>query len=94
MKITPPQNGLCVGKTDLFFQPPSRTKEILEKQREAMNLCQQCPQMNRCREYALHYEQYGIWGGMTERQRRALRRELGIVLQTHQPGSTPGGFVC
>lgn len=85
--IKPPSDGLCLGKTDLFFQPPSRTRQILDKEREALRLCRECPQMEQCREYALHYEMFGIWGGTTERERRYLRKELNITCTPYKPGS-------
>ncbi len=46
--------------------------------REAKKICQRCPVRNECLEYALaHDERFGIWGGLSERERRRLKR--GIV---------------
>ena len=46
--------------------------------REAKKICQGCPVKDECLEYALaHDERFGIWGGMSERERRRLKR--GIV---------------
>jgi WhiB family redox-sensing transcriptional regulator len=43
--------------------------------REAKKVCQSCPVRAGCLEYALaHDERFGIWGGMSERERRRLRR--------------------
>lgn len=43
--------------------------------REAIKTCNRCPVQAECLQYALeHGERYGIWGGITERQRRHLRR--------------------
>ena len=36
--------------------------------------CEVCPVKLQCREYALVHEEYGVWGGMTETDRRAYRR--------------------
>lgn len=46
--------------------------------REAKKICLRCPVRNECLEYALaHDERFGIWGGLSERERRRLKR--GIV---------------
>ncbi|OUS96361.1 WhiB family transcriptional regulator [Rhodococcus sp. NCIMB 12038] len=42
-------------------------------QRKAAALCRHCPVLMECGAYALDNRvEFGIWGGMTERQRRAL----------------------
>lgn len=44
-------------------------------QREAARHCDGCPVKARCLAEALNSEtDYGVWGGMTSRQRRSLRR--------------------
>lgn len=44
-------------------------------QREARRFCGTCPVRTECLAYALdHRVEVGVWGGMTERQRRALLR--------------------
>jgi WhiB family transcriptional regulator, redox-sensing transcriptional regulator len=46
--------------------------------REAKRICLGCEVRDRCLEYALaHDERFGIWGGLSERERRRLKR--GIV---------------
>ena len=43
--------------------------------REAKRICQQCEVRSECLEYALtNDERFGIWGGLSERERRRLRR--------------------
>ena len=45
--------------------------------REAKSVCKVCEVKNECLEYALtHDERYGIWGGLSERERRKLRRRV------------------
>lgn len=45
-------------------------------QRQAAVICRHCPVALQCRADALDNEvEFGVWGGMTERQRRALLRE-------------------
>ena len=46
--------------------------------REAKRVCRSCEVRAECLEYALeHDERFGIWGGMSERERRRLKREAG-----------------
>ncbi len=61
----------CMGvNPDLFF--PERGAST----REAKTVCKGCVVKEDCLEYALKTgERFGIWGGMSERERRKLRRE-------------------
>lgn len=44
--------------------------------REAKKVCEQCEVRSECLDYALkNDERFGIWGGLSERERRKLRRE-------------------
>lgn len=46
------------------------------RQREARQLCRGCAVRTECLGYALdHRIEFGVWGGMTERERRALLRD-------------------
>ena len=43
--------------------------------KEAKRVCRACEVRAECLEYALgHNERFGIWGGMSERERRRLQR--------------------
>ena len=54
--------------------------------REAKRVCRSCEVRAECLEYALeHDERFGIWGGMSERERRRLKRQAGLG-QATQPG--------
>jgi WhiB family transcriptional regulator, redox-sensing transcriptional regulator len=45
--------------------------------REAKRICSGCDVRAECLEYALaHDERFGIWGGLSERERRRLRRAV------------------
>jgi WhiB family redox-sensing transcriptional regulator len=45
-------------------------------QRAAAVICRHCPVIQQCGAEALDNQvEYGIWGGMTERQRRALLKQ-------------------
>lgn len=60
----------CMGvDPDLFF--PERGAST----REAKEVCRGCVVREECLEYALeNSEKFGIWGGLSERERRRLRR--------------------
>jgi WhiB family transcriptional regulator, redox-sensing transcriptional regulator len=64
----------CMGvDPDLFF--PERGAST----REAKEVCRGCVVRDDCLEYALdNGEKFGIWGGMSERERRRLRRARAI----------------
>ncbi|MGH3450295.1 MAG: WhiB family transcriptional regulator [Haloechinothrix sp.] len=43
--------------------------------REAKRICHGCEVRSECLEYALaHDERFGIWGGLSERERRRLKK--------------------
>jgi WhiB family redox-sensing transcriptional regulator len=45
--------------------------------REAKKVCRACEVRAECLEYALeHDERFGIWGGLSERERRRLKRGI------------------
>src|SRR5512139_1966556 len=45
--------------------------------REAKRICSRCEVRGDCLEYALgHDERFGIWGGLSERERRKLKRRV------------------
>jgi WhiB family transcriptional regulator, redox-sensing transcriptional regulator len=73
--ISPDQTGWkrqanCMGvDPDLFF--PERGSST----REAKEVCRGCVVRDDCLEFAIaNGEKFGIWGGMSERERRRVRR--------------------
>lgn len=53
-----------------------RKKVAHEAQQEALRLCGVCVVTAACLEYALrNKEAYGIWGGMTTKERKSLARK-------------------
>ena len=65
----------CLGvDPDLFF--PERGAST----REAKEVCRGCIVRDECLEYALlNGEKFGIWGGMSERERRRIRRQRALA---------------
>lgn len=52
-----------------------------ERIRIALAACADCVVLHQCREYGIKHEQYGIWGGMTEMDRRRERKARGIDIE-------------
>lgn len=67
--------GNCRGvDPDLFF--PERGAST----KEAKEVCKSCVVREECLEYALsNGEKFGIWGGLSERERRRIRRQRAIA---------------
>ena len=62
--------ALC-AETD----PDAFFPELGEPSREAKAVCRRCEVRDECLEYALaNSERFGIWGGLSENERRPLRR--------------------
>ena len=64
------EQGNCVGvDPDLFF--PERGESVAE----AKAVCATCAVRAECLSFALeHNERFGIWGGLSARERRTIRR--------------------
>src|SRR5439155_5917821 len=83
----------CLGKTDLFFAPDDSETRSERRRREAhaKTVCGSCAVRVECLTEALGSdERFGIWGGLTERERRALRRSSRSLEQT-SPQDIPAG---
>jgi len=73
------EHAACKGQQKLFFAEKSRVKV-----RQAQMICQDCPAIEECREYAINNRvYYGVWGGYNRTQINAERRRRGIVLPMH-----------
>ena len=62
--------ALCAQTgADFFFPEPGSSV------REAKRICGLCPIRSACLEYALdNDERFGVWGGLSEKERLALQR--------------------
>lgn len=60
---------------DLFF-PIGVTGAAVDQIEHAKSFCRACPSLDPCLEFAITTNQeYGVWGGTTEDERRILRRQ-------------------
>ncbi|PZT71590.1 WhiB family transcriptional regulator [Streptomyces sp. AC1-42T] len=69
--------SICKGEDpDLFF-PVGNTGIALLQIEEAKAVCRRCPVMESCADWALDTGQdSGVWGGLSEDERRAIKRRL------------------
>ncbi|MET9554639.1 WhiB family transcriptional regulator [Streptomyces sp. NPDC006645] len=64
------ENALCAQTGPEFFFPAPGSST-----REAKQLCGACEGRRECLEYALdNDERFGVWGGLSEKERERLRR--------------------
>ncbi len=74
--------ALCRGNHSHLFFPPSTQERKDERERRelrAKSICQICPVKEPCLEYAMAIrEPYGIWGGLTEAERRQVVVSAGV----------------
>ena len=71
-------DAACKGiPVSMFY--PERGRPVPDTVR---TVCKDCPVKRDCLEHGLHYEKYGVWGGMTEDQRQVIRRERKIRVRT------------
>ena len=85
--------GRCRG-TDTSFFYPGRPGEIGGWNREdagkvahAKSLCAECPVQAECLAYAIKFDEaFGIWGGLTSRERSKLMRRHPWFTGLSRPG--------
>ena len=66
------QYARCLGADPEIFYPPTDPTTAAE----AKAICAVCPVREPCLEYAITArEKQGVWGGLTERERRRMIRQ-------------------
>jgi WhiB family transcriptional regulator, redox-sensing transcriptional regulator len=79
-----PRAACINADPDLFFLDDSRSPA-----HEAKQWCARCPVQPECLEYALAAgEEFGVWGGLTEKERHSLLR-AGHRQRDQARGRTP-----
>lgn len=66
---------------DLFF--PEKFEQAFGNIEISMakRICLSCPHKSECAEWGIQKEIYGIWGGLTEVDRRVVRKQRKIKLR-------------
>jgi hypothetical protein len=68
------EKALCRGSaTETWY--PTRGQSVPA---ESIATCHRCPILQECADWALRHEHFGTWGGLSERQRRKIRRQYRI----------------
>jgi WhiB family redox-sensing transcriptional regulator len=72
------EDAACRKHDNVVFFGPDQGESELEKQAremQAKSICHTCPVKEPCLEFAMETNQkYGIWGGMTDKERASLKR--------------------
>ncbi|WP_405794063.1 WhiB family transcriptional regulator [Streptomyces sp. NBC_01506] len=69
--------ALC-AETDPEIFYPERGDSVTA----ALEICMGCPVRRACADYAIEHEAEGVWGGLSAKQRRAIRSTSGTRLNT------------
>jgi WhiB family redox-sensing transcriptional regulator len=78
--------GRCREVGDMFFYPDSENEGDTSMYAFGKAICSSCIVKQQCLDWAIRHEGYGLWGGMTPRERMAERRKLNIQLESIIPG--------
>lgn len=81
------ESAVCRQVDPEMFYPERGNYHVVRK---AKKVCGSCPLLLECRNFALREEiPYGIWGGMTHRERRKLL----LLIQGEKDGEEPDALV-
>ena len=75
--------ALCTQVDPEMFYPNKHDRGVAY---DAKRVCQQCPVIAECLEYALaRNEEHGVWGGTTRKERQQIRRDrrIPVPVRTH-----------
>jgi WhiB family redox-sensing transcriptional regulator len=68
-------NAACLTADPELFFPVGNTGPAVEQIEKAKSVCARCTMTEVCLQYALETSQdSGVWGGLSEDERRALKR--------------------
>lgn len=86
------RDALCKYTDPEIFFPTTtgnqQAEHLNESNRTAIEICKSCKHQVECAAYAIVRPQiYGIWGGLTNTDRRRIRKQYGIVGFTDNPNS-------
>ena len=71
-----PRDAECLKDNVDFYPVGTKGKLALMHEQQAKQICRVCPVIDACLEGALERgEQYGVWGGTSEEERKLIRRQ-------------------
>lgn len=69
----------CRGiETDMYYPPEQGT--TFPEMKLIVSICGSCSHKAECAEWGINHERFGIWGGLSEKQRKDIRRRKNINL--------------
>jgi len=69
------KRAACLDEEPELFFPIGNTGPALPQIEEAKAVCRRCQVVETCLEWAMEFGQdAGVWGGLSEDERRALKR--------------------
>lgn len=76
------KHAACLdSSSDLFFMEIENAATNKQRIKEAKEICEVCPVRNACLQQAIdNGEGFGVWGGMTSRERAKVRRRQRMML--------------
>ena len=78
-------DAVCITVDPELFFPVGNTGPALEQIERAKAVCGRCPVTEQCLQYALETNQdSGVWGGMSEEERRSLKRRAARARRASQ----------
>lgn len=70
------EQAACIGLDPELFFPVGTSEQALEQTRRAKAVCDACPVRDACLRWSLDTcQDAGVWGGLDEEERRAIRRQ-------------------
>lgn len=78
-------NAICRDTDPELFFPVGTTGQALLQIAKAKSVCCECPVQTECLEFAMETNQdTGIWGGLSEEERRQIRRDAAAALRAQR----------
>ena len=69
------ERAACIDQNPELFFPTGITGTALLQLEQAKRVCEACPVREDCLRWAMELGQdYGVWGGVSEEERRSLKR--------------------
>ena len=79
------ENPLCAEVSGDFWFPDTQADiNAVQDATAAKSICRRCSHRTECAEWGIRKEYYGIWGGLTLRERQVIRRQKGIRIHREE----------
>lgn len=80
----------CIGEDPELFFPVGNTGPSLAQIEEAKAVCRGCVVIDTCLKWSIENgQEFGVWGGLSEDERRALKRRSARARRVGQTAMNP-----